>query len=352
MNYNSYDRFQGAWLGSIIGEALGQNDRTHVSNYQKIINYQFCDWIETREKIAWNIVRVQRVETQYIVEQLTPLLSTGIAMRSKSSRVPLDGDRTSDFNNIHNSSISITSASNFLSALLPIITFAQNNGEICTELIGKCNLKSVRTVEIKEDILLWTRLLSLTFTNPFQLENINVSIILKLLLSGVEVRTTSSIAKWNAVGDAIKHGFSLQQLTEQISQINKNNSDSNVTLMATDAICLALYCFASTPHNFMLSVQCASHLPSNLSQPVAALTATISGAYNGITGIPRNWRNAIDFHPGFQQAIATCDCLYQTWLGTYKPNNRVMLYNPSLHALATPKIIQSRKNFKVISQNL
>jgi|GEM_PF-3406530 len=348
MNYSSYDRFQGAWLGSVIGSAIGRTDEvkaspalkawgtvdhTHTGNYQKVIINQFDDWFEIREKIAQNIIQAQKVKTKHILEQLTPF--------------------TSKFNNTQNNNFLITSTSNLLSALLPLITFNENHESkyIYTELIEQCNSNSVATVEIAESILLWTYLLTLTLANRLELKEPNISMIVKQLLSGVEVKTASSIAKLNIVGKALKYGLSLQQLTEKICQTNNSNSDLDVMFTVTDAICLALYCFASTPHNFMLCVKRASHLPTYLSQSVTTLAATISGAYNGTAVIPRKWLNASDRHQGYQQTKKTCHQLYQSWLGTPQPNYPDLLYNPSLHAVAIPQIIQPRRNFQVISQN-
>ncbi len=50
MDYCILGRFQGALLGSIIGEALA--DRANLSERTKIIQYQPQDWLSARAKIT------------------------------------------------------------------------------------------------------------------------------------------------------------------------------------------------------------------------------------------------------------------------------------------------------------
>lgn len=116
---------------------------------------------------------------------------------------------------------------------------------------------------------------------------------------------------------------------------------------ATDpAIALALYCFLSTPGEFRLSVlraaQTGYHVPI-----VCALTGALSGAYNSTCGIPIEWRLAL------QQWISTTgETVTQTdllqlatrllgeWSGIY--DNRRVLEDPSTLVVAAPQVIRKQ----------
>lgn len=350
MNYCTFDRFQGAWLGSIIGAALGQN--TDEPEPIKIFHYQAQNWVKTRDAIARSIIENQTTEAQYS-QQLRQLLSgVSTEVPSNSGQISTDTDLLnrdaipSPNFQVRRDDVANISYSNFILALFPLVTFQEDSQYLYAKLITQHNLK-LRNIEIEEDILIWSYLLSLALNNRLEAQDANVSTIVKQVLNGVGVRTTSLIEKLEIVSQAWEHGSSLEQLTEKLRQTdNRQNAMTTVNL----AIALSFYCFASTPRNFMLSVKRASNLNSNLSVPITALTATISGAYNGVAGIPRNWRLAGDRNQVYQQAQKIVPELFKTWLGTYHIRDTGLLYDPELHAVAFPRIIQPRHGLRIISQ--
>ncbi|KAM3096848.1 ADP-ribosylglycohydrolase family protein [Phormidesmis sp. 146-12] len=93
------------------------------------------------------------------------------------------------------------------------------------------------------------------------------------------------------------------------------------------AIALALYCFLSTPEDFRLSLLRAarSHQPA-----VCALTAALSGAYNGLSGMMIEWRMAIDATETLSQAGR----LLSHWSGVYNPMDSLT------SAVAAPQVIR------------
>ena len=322
-------RFQGVWLGSIIGAALENNlDPVNRSEYDAIIQYQFSSWLKVRELIAQQIIQGRKIEAQYILEQLTPFLR--------------------DLNNIHERRASIISYINILLTLLPLITLTEDNRDIYLEAINKCNFESVNVTQLTEDISLWTYLLTMAKNDRFKPKDTNISMIVKQVVDNVGVKTTSSIEKLKIVSQAWEHGSSLKQLTEKLCLIDNLNYNAMPT--ATDVISLSFYCFASTPRNFMLSVKRASNLSSNLALPVTALTATLSGAYNGLAAIPRDWQIAANHNLGFQQASQTVQQLNRIWLGIHNTGDRDLLYDSQIHAVAVPRAIQVRQTLKIISQ--
>ena len=329
MNYYKSDRFQGMWLGSIVGAALeGNIAQSNKSEYETILHYQFSSWLQTRELIAQRIIQEQKLEAEYILEQLSPLLT---------SLTNIQEPRTFTIFYI-----------NILLTLLPLIAFAEDNRDIYLKLKDRDNFQSLNIAEIEADISVLTHLLILALNNQFEPKDTNVSMMVKQVVDSIGVKTTSSSEKLKIVSQAEKHGSGLKQLTEKLCQTD--NWHHNVMSTATGIISLSFYCFASTPRNFMLSVKRASNLSQSLSLPVTALTATLSGAYNGVAGIPRTWRSATSHNQSFQDTIDTVRQLHKTWLGIHHINDQDLLYDPQIHAVAVPRIIQFRQNLKIISQ--
>jgi ADP-ribosylglycohydrolase len=138
---------------------------------------------------------------------------------------------------------------------------------------------------------------------------------------------------------------SLDQATAQIrSQLNKPQ------LSDTLAIAIAFHCFLNTPEDFSLSVIRAAQLHGN--PQTTCLTAALSGAYNGISSIPLNWRSALDRsnseHSPLNRlwGVATAtelqqlsDQLLAAWSGAY---DLIHLLNYPAHtfAIAAPKVIR------------
>lgn len=336
MNYSTFDRFQGAWLGSMIGLAVGSN--TNQSEpISRIWHRQAYPWLATRENIAQTIVRTQSLGSSEIVEQLITLIEPSFAKLNANGN-KLETSVTSDGIN-----------SSLILAWLPLIIFQPEQQLIYTKFLAEYNLRLGDSAEIAADILLWNYLLTLILNNQLQLGAMKIGNPIERILAGVEVTDNCLNKQLKIVSEAWCRGLSLQQLTEELAW--QSSPETNV--MATSKlIALSLYCFASTPNDFMLSVQRASHLHPHLAPAIAALTATLSGAYNGIARLPSNWRATAHRHRVYQQAQATIAALYKTWLGVDRPLQADcnFTYDSTIDAVALPKIIQTRPTLKIISQ--
>ncbi len=329
MSYCTFDRFEGMWLGSIISAAIA-SDKNPSSN-----------WMLSRNEIAELLIKAEKLEAGYISEQL-------VAILSNNSNLVL-----ADVAVNQKQIVSLLEYQNLLLPLLPLIIFWGDNQDLLTAIITQCNLKTTETTEIKEDILIWSYLLTLVSKQQLDSQTLNVRLIVKQILAGVKVGTTSLIKKLEIVSQGWEQGITWQQLTERL--LTTGN-------WGQVAIALAVYCFGSTPQDFWLSSKRAANLDQNLAALTTALTATISGAYNGMTGIPGSWRAISLPHVPSASAIAHHHQLYQqvqligkelwkSWLGIY-PHNDQLVYDQQLHAVALPNIIQPRKTLKIISQKL
>ena len=337
MNYSALDRFKGAWLGSIIGAALSEN--TNKLDYNKIVQYKFADWIKSRDTIAQVIINQQPIKSatpqlnKIFAEYCSIVFSNDVDGGSEILKVAL-----------------INRNGNAISMLLPLIIIQEDCQEIenlYTNIILQYSLDSVDTTEIRQEIVIWNYLITLVLNNKLQLEKSNVSMIVKQVLGGVEVETASLVQKLETVSQAWKRGLSLSWLADRLYQ---QDLEKETIPTVGSAIALSLYCFISTPRNFMLSVKRAAVMGSELSAIVTVLTASISGAYNGMSGIPRNWLLATRNHQSYQQAQKTVARLAETWIGVHNPDNLTSLYDPEVNAVDAPRIFQSRQSLKIISQ--
>lgn len=313
-NYSTFDRFQGAWLGGIIGSGWGSYFKKKPENAN--FSGQFPSWIAERESMA-----------RFILEN-----SHQMKLKSHLKSLLLSN-----------------SPERILSLLLPLFLSERPDKNIYTEIIAQHKFELINKTEIQEDILIWSYLIILALTNRFKFEESHIGMAFEQVLSGVKLETTSWAKKLELVSQAENNSSTLQQLTEQLHQ--PENLGTKTQANASLAIALSLYCFASTPRNFMLSIKRANQINSPLSSEIAMLTGTISGAYNGMGGIPHNWLFLASRARSWRQIQNTAKKLFTTWLGVYNPqDNENYICDPDVEAIAIPKIIQPRQNLQIISQ--
>ena len=383
----------------MIGSALSNN--LYESDRDKILNHKFQYWVEVRNKIARVAISPlseSRSLTPRTEERLRIELKTDASSSEGSSQYRSYKKMRSDpaasimtthclthqnstfvleeaiqillenhFNNFlrHLSDISdntifeqipradlIGYYCRSISVLLPLIILQQDNNQISNlyaKTIAKYNSNFALIESIQQDVAAWNYIVTLALNNQFPFEEANVSLAIERILSGIKAKPSSLVEKLNMVSHAWKHGWSLKQLT--IELYRHENLTKETIPTASLVIALSFYCFASTPRNFMLSVKRATKIDCNLSMPVALLTATVSGAYNGKTNIPKNWlRPASDCQP-YQLAQKTVKKLYRNWLGIYDLDNLELLCNLDVNKVATPGIFQTRQNLNIVSQN-
>ncbi len=123
-------------------------------------------------------------------------------------------------------------------------------------------------------------------------------------------------------------------------------------------IALAFYCFLNTPEDLRLSVVRAARCGIT-GQITCALTGALSGAYNGVAGIPVEWRQVSLAEVKSQQLaegrepslwgtgsdakiVELANNLFAVWAGVYKPDTG--LDSAALaRSVAAPYVIRPRK---------
>lgn len=345
MNYSTLDKFEGAWFGSIIGSALA--NKLDSSDYNKILNYEDRDWIEIRNKIA--LVVLQNRHKREIQRELESLLENYFYDLLNSYQ-NASNQASTLFEQIPKTDL-INCYCRLMSFLLPLTILQQDNNyveNIYIKAITRSNLNFVSTESIPQDIAAWNHILTMALNSKFMFTEANVAIAIRQILSLIKVKKSSLVEKLKIVSQAWENGLSLQQL---ISKLYRHENSVEKTIpTASLAIALSFYCFASTPKNFVVSVKRAARIDNNLSPSVALLTATLSGAYNGRTSLPKNWIRAAHRHPSDLLARKTVQKLYQIWSGVYDLDNLKLLCNSEATTIAAPKIFQTRSSLKIISQ--
>ncbi|MGB7906112.1 MAG: ADP-ribosylglycohydrolase family protein [Steroidobacteraceae bacterium] len=108
----------------------------------------------------------------------------------------------------------------------------------------------------------------------------------------------------------------------------------------------ALFCFASVPEDFRLSTLRAVQGERQLAG-VAALTGSLAGAYNSVSGIPVPWRLAAQNSPALQEIPQQAKSLLATWSGNYYCMTGDFSAKLAVAAAGT---IQPRHSWRMISQ--
>jgi hypothetical protein len=306
MHHNTYDRFCGSWWGSIIGQTI-------VDQINQFDDPLTQPWLLKRRQIAQMII-TQKLDTTNSLSFLA-LQSAGDDLKYHSN----------------------------LLSLLPLIIFQTDKANLSLKLAKQPNLKTVNSqsnIFPSQDILIWSYLLTTVLNHSTKIAE------KKLLIQNVFQHNLMAksplIEMLNIVVQGIKNGSSLHQLTEQL--LTKDQ------LQAT-AIALSWYCFATTPHDFKLSVQRAARVDSKLAWLTTSLTSTLSGAYNGVTTISGNWRAEIEQNQSWDLENHLLLKLFRFWLGIYPSEQNNESYNLELDAIASPQFIQPRQSLKIISQS-
>jgi hypothetical protein len=213
--------------------------------------------------------------------------------------------------------------------------------EVITQYYLKLE-KSVENAELEEDILIWSYTFTILLNNNWETNELNFSQLIKQVLADLGVEKTALCNQLKIVVKAVERGISLQELFDTL--LPKGN-------YGQEAIALSFYCFATTPFDFRLSVQRAANLMPEIARLTTTLTGTLSGAYNGMTRIPLNWRKMANRNSAYPIANQTILELFKVWLGIH-PAQPINDENIELQAIAVPNLIQPRKSLTIISQKL
>ncbi len=128
---------------------------------------------------------------------------------------------------------------------------------------------------------------------------------------------------------ALNRPTSIHQLKQQLTP------DIHHSILATS---IAIYCFFSTPEEFILSILRAYHSDAD-NRLTCAISGILSGAYNSLTGIPINGDIATQNRGRWMEAAENLLNLWAGFSGTNKLGGALVV------SIASPRVIQGRDRF-------
>lgn len=307
MRYSLCSRFRATLLGAVVGEMLVAHASRDFSTANTETN---SDISSTAEDFAWE-------------------LGTEVA-HSLIQRRTIDVSEGSFFN-LSNRSRTINPVKVII-ASLPIALFYHENE---TQL--QQNLRQF--VAWQNDPEIVAGVLTIGYAIALSLrEKLHPASLIPLVVRFVEVPQLQLTQQLVQVQNLLEHQASL---AKAISVLGEQPSS---------AIALAFYCFLSSLEDFQLSVKRATSIGKR-SPVISSITGALSGAYNGTSSIPVNWRLALSHAdnkplagwgiPSEAEILRLCDSLVAVWSGAYNLIGTLDQPMP-LAAIAAPRVIRPR----------
>ncbi len=309
MEHNLFSRFQGSWLGSVLGEVLAEGQLERSPQLQ-MLQDTLPPWLESRNSIALDLIKYQDfwLESAKIEHQLSSCSSTDLALLF----LPLILFYVDDF-----------------AQLREIVTQKWGLRRNHQEQLAENNSYSLKTAENIQDALIWGNAISLALKAKLEVNNIVESILLD-----TNIDFTPFMKQLKIVDNALKTGKTINKVVEELSS----------AATSSNALALSLYCFGVAPEDFELSLNLAIS-NQNRNTKVAALTGALSGAYNSFMGIPLKSRRIVCQNPIYQPTANVIAKLFNVWSGIY----REVQHNSLLTLVAAPGTLQTR-SLRIISQ--
>jgi hypothetical protein len=320
MQHSLLCRFQGALLGSLIGELVSYHRDPGFGNSVGRKSLQFAasqSNLGSPKFSAWSKIATCGIESLIDTGRLTIDDWIIRCRQTQPSLLELKGTAKS-------SEVAV-------STLHLALFFHENQEWLRQSLVQAAAIWQVET-HTSAGILAIAIAIAVTLT-----DTLNPTTLMPHILSGLGTEQTVLTNRLQQVQTLIEAGVDLETTTTQLRRPPDNLGNRED---ASDmAIALAFYCFLYTPEDFRLCVSRA--VGSGYQTPItAALTGALAGVYNGINGIPVSWRVAALKLPVFIQRRQLTDQLLAIWLGVYNQNQINGRYKQA--AIAAPDIIQRR----------
>ena len=294
MSYSLLDRFRGAWLGAAIGQQLC--DR-HSSQ-----NLKDRTWLSDNLPRSW---------LEWTIKEIALTLQ-----EPKSADFPWEQNSQIDFK-----------ASTIILWLLPVILYHHDFWFGLSSFLVRS--KGRHDSVAIDNVLVWCYTIRLALRGELFPQGLTQRVVL-----GTQLKQTASIEWLEKVELSCLKGWAATQLIAELSPMRNRE------------IPLALFCFLNNPQDFWLTTQQALSLERQAAN-VTALSTALSGAYNGVTSIPTDWRISFQHSSNFYREIMVkTEQMIREWLGIDRSVNSKTL--PSV--IMAPKVLQSRSSLRIISQ--
>jgi len=129
------------------------------------------------------------------------------------------------------------------------------------------------------------------------------------------METVGPVERWmNAGMDDVRTLLRLRPNVIEVMETLGNGIEAHLSVPA------AVYAFAAHYDSFSEAVRFAIHLGGD-TDTIAAMTGAIAGALHGASGIPPNWREAMeDSDLGRDYVLTLADRLFDVWRGQRRPD--------------------------------
>ncbi|MDJ0532571.1 MAG: hypothetical protein QNJ70_08755 [Xenococcaceae cyanobacterium MO_207.B15] len=292
MRYSLISKFQGAFLGQVIGKQLSRKNNLVVHSS---IEY-FLDSDLLLQEIVNDLDNELKPWEKYFSVTQTFTLSD-IAL-----------------------------------SLLPWILFYHDNCHQLQHLVTQVSEATNLKHEDREIIEVWIYKVVLALR-----DKLDVNDPIQQITSKLKLEHPLNSEHLQLVAIALSQGQSSKQILEIL--LAKTSDHSRIELL------FSLYLFLSIPEEFSLILKRAIAVSQKFPNTVS-LTGTLAGAYNSLYSIPSYWLNLNQNHHEFTEIMTTIKKLFSFWSGVYNRDNHRLMSS----VIAIPNSLQPRSNLKIISQ--
>jgi hypothetical protein len=292
MTYFLISKFQGAYLGQIIGKQLLHKNQ--------LINDSLSDYL---------------IKNNQVISAIISSINNDLAIWQKCF--------------LNSNSLRI---SDIALSLLPWILLYHDNWHQLQYLIYLVSQKTNLDSEDREILEFWIYQVVLALRGKIDLDY-----PIEQIIQHLQLQSASNLKQLEIIAVALAQGQSSKQVIEIL--LAKINYHSRIELL------LSLYLFLSVPEAFPLIMQRAIVVAQKFPNTVS-LTSTLGGAYNSVAGISPYWLNYSQNQQEVPQSLLMIKKLFNFWLGAYHYDKHDLITS----VIAIPNTLQPRPGLKIISQ--
>lgn len=324
MQHSLCHRFRGVLLGTALGEALGLNchrifkPKSSLQSCVPWLTVQHWGFTVPTSTLGWSRIALGQIET------FQHNWTAGKGGEGGGLLIP-------EF-----ASIDPIAQSGLAIATLPIALFYHEDWYRLREALEQ-------TASVWQIACPITSTLVVAYTISLALrERLHLDTLIPRLITDLELydRDPALMQQLDQVQTWINHKIGVEVAKAQVQT-------SYFDTVKSTPIAVALYGFLSTPTNFQLSLLRTAQI---LQQPQesCAIVAALSGAYNGIAGIPLSWRRTLNSADSLSnllhlinseaELLQQADLLWAIWSGASDPAS--WLQHSLRPTIASPHLIR------------
>ncbi|MBD2462723.1 ADP-ribosylglycohydrolase family protein [Oscillatoria sp. FACHB-1407] len=323
MHYSLQSRFQGALLGAALGEVLGFQCQTHRQQ-KPALGWQRLEqwgWQPLEIMPSWSYGRTIANGTRQLIERQ----QWNVEGSPGQASLTVNGGVMENAGSSWEQGITQSPPASLV-VLLPIALYFHDD-------LPQLRYQLQQAIAVwhpnsKSDELLWMALtvayaIALALHHQPQPHQFNSALMADLI---DDLELAQQQPQWaqtlTHVADWVVQGRGVRSLVSSLSQESIPSTAMGVAI--------ALGTVLNTPNDFRLSVLRAARLYSH-SRWICTLVGALSGAYNGMAGLPLAWRSALHRHPSQTSALEAlwdvasetvlmqlADQLLAAWAGVYQ----------------------------------